>query len=247
MLLEIDNFEQFKIFFDIIYDITEFVELQLFRDHMICNILDKGHTRFMSAKYNREFFSVYEVDDAESVILHTDDLHKIIKSASKIDTVILQTNENYLVCKIESNNGNSRVFEFVLPSEYVESPQPPSIDLPVELDLKIDDLKQAIKDLKILGTDELEFSISNQLLSITAGTEITTNYVYNIPSDIEVDYPFSSRFSLDYIDQLLKFSTISKTGKIEIGDDYPLLWSFEDDIMGVEVKGLIAPRIEVED
>ena len=149
MLLEIDNFEQFKVFFDVVYDITELVELQLFKTHMTCSILDKAHVRFMSVTFQSDFFSSYEIDDVESVTLFAEDLHKIIKSANKIDTVILMTNEDHLVCKFESNNGNSRVFEFVLPADYIESPQPPSISLPVAFELNLSDLKQGIKDLKI--------------------------------------------------------------------------------------------------
>lgn len=247
MILGIDNFEQFKIFFDVVYDITEYVELLLFKDHMTCSILDKSHSRFMTVTFKKEFFSVYEVNDTESVTLFAEDLHIIIKSASKIDSVTLETNENYLVCKFESNTGNSRVFEFVLPSEFIESPVPPSISLPVSFNLSVDDLKQGIKDLKIIGTDEIEFHASNGLLNISAGTEVYTNYAYSIQSDVETDEDYTSRFTLSYIEQLLKFDKISKTGTFQLGDNYPLLYSFKDDIMGVEVKGMIAPRLELND
>lgn len=247
MLLEIDNFEQFKVFFDVIYDITDLIELQLFKTHMICSILDKAHTRFMSVTFKSDFFAVYEIDDVESVTLFAEDLHKIIKSANKVDNVILQTNDNYLVCKFESKNGNSRIFEFVLPAEYIESPQPPSLSLPVKFDLDLNDLKQGIKDLKIIGSDIVQFNISENIVGLTAGIETSANYSSNISTEIECEVSSVSRFSLDYIEQLLKFEKINKTAKLSIGNDMPLLYSFEDEIMGVEVKGLIAPRIEVED
>lgn len=247
MLLEIDNFEQFKVFFEVVYDITELIELQLFKDHMFCSILDKAHTRFMTVEFKSDFFALYEVEDVESVTLFAEDIFKVIKSASKIDNVILKTNDNYLICKLESRNGNSRIFEFVLPAEYIESPQPPSLSLPVSFQLGLNEIKQGIKDLLIVGTTEIQFNIIDGLLSLTAGTEVTTNYAYNIPMDVEVDEPVVSRFTLDYIKQLLKFDKISKTGNFELGNNYPLLYSFEDEIMGVAVKGMIAPRVEVED
>ena len=244
MLLEIDNFEQFKVFFDVIYDITDLIELQLFNTHMVCSILDKAKVRFMTATFKSDFFAVYEVDDAESVTLFVEDLHKIIKSANKIDNVILCTNDDYLVCKFESKNGNTRVFEFVLPAEYIDSPKSPSISLPVSFDLKLSDLKQGINDLKVVGSDEIQFSISDGFLNITAGVETTTNYAYSIPMNVEGS--MSSKFSMDYISQLLKFDKINSTGKFNMGDDYPLLYSFEDEIMGVKITGVIAPRIEVD-
>lgn len=246
MLLEIDNFEQFRVFFDVIYDITDLIELQLFQSHMVCSILDKSHTRFMSVEFKKDFFAVYEVDDTESVTLFAEDMHKIVKSARKIDNVVIETNENYLVCKFESENGNSRIFEFVLPAEHIESPTPPSLKMPVSLTVDLKELKQGINDLKVVGTKEIQFNVQNDLLSITAGTETSANYVYNILVDIESDEQLSARFTLEYIEQLLKFDKINKSIELNIGDDYPLLYSLEDEIMGVKVNGLIAPRIEVD-
>lgn len=246
MLLEIDNFEQFRVFFDVIYDITDLIELQLFPDKMECSILDKSHSRFMNATFKKEFFSSYEVDEVESVTLFAEDIYKIIKSSNKIDTVIMETNENYLVCKFESINGNSRVFEFVLPSDHIESPQPPSISLPIKFDLNVNDLKQGLKDLKIVGTEEVQFNVSDGLIGITTGIDTTTNYISNIAVDVSVESPISSRFNIEYISQLLKFDKISKVVSIELEDDNPLIYRFKDDIMGVEVTGMIAPRIEVE-
>jgi len=245
MLLEIDKFEQFKIFFDVVYDITEFVELQLFEDYMTCSILDKAHTRFMSANFSKDFFASYEVDGAESVTLFSEDLHKIIKSARKIDNVVLMTNEDYLVCKMESDNGNSRVFEFVLPSEFIESPRPPSIPLPISLTMDVEILKQGVKDLKTLDSGEIQFNVVNGNFSITSGNEIQANYSSNADIEGTFDTDSVSRYSLEYIEQLLKFEKLSKVVELKTGDDYPLVYSFKTD--GIEIKGLIAPRIEVED
>lgn len=254
MLLGIDNFDQFKIFFDVIYDITDLLELQLFKDHMKCTILDKAHTRFMSVEFKSDFFSVYEVNDVESVTLFAEDIHKIIKSVNKVDNVVLESNDDYLICRIESDNGNSRVFEFVLPSDFIESPQPPSISLPINLTVGLNDLKQGINDLKIVGSNVMRFTAQKDSLIITAGVDINTNYSLKIPVMIETDDEtnyvqdsYSSTFTLDYIEQLLKFNKINKNIELRMGDDYPLLYSVNDEIMGVCVDGLIAPRIEVED
>ena len=247
MLLEIDNFEQFKVFFDVVYDITELVELQLFKDHMVCSILDKARTRFMNVEYKKEFFSLYEIDDVESVTLFVEDIHKIIKSVNKIDNVTLRTDDNYLVCKVEGKNGNSRIFEFVLPADYIESPQPPSLTLPVSLNIDLTDLKQSIKDLKIIGSNEIKFTVEGDRLAITTGIETSTNYNSMILIENEYDEPVSSKFSLEYIEQLLKFDKIDKVVELQLGQNYPLLYSFEDDIMGVRIDGMIAPRLEVDE
>lgn len=246
MILVIDDFEQFKIFFDVVYEITDLIELQLYNDHMICSILDKGHTRFMTVRFDSAFFTVYEVDDAESVTIFAEDLHKIIKSATKIDSVRLETNDNYLIGKFESDNGNSRIFEFVLPSDEIESATPPSIEYPAKFDVSLDDLKQGIKDIGIVGSDEIRFTVNNSILSVTAGTEVSSNYVYNVNVDCEVNNALSCKFNLKYIEQILKFNKINKVVEFNIGDDMPLSYVLEDAFNTVKVTGLIAPMIEAE-
>lgn len=245
MRLGIDNFEQFKVFFDVVYDITDVIELQLFNDHMTCSILDKAHTRFMTVEYKKEFFSLYEVDDAESVTIDAEDMHRIIKSSNKIDTVFLETNEDYLICKFESNNGSSRIFEFVLSADYIETPQTPNIDLPVTVDMDLSYLKQGVKDLKILGSGEVMFTIAGDTLGISSGSEITTNYLLSIPIG-DTGHQFYSKFTLEYIEQLLNFDKINKIVELRMGNDFPLSYTIEDEIMGVKVDGVIAPRIEAD-
>lgn len=242
MLLEIDKFEQFKIFFDVVYDITEYVELQLFEDYMVCSILDKAHTRFMSANFSKNFFASYEVEDATSVTLFSEDLHKIIKSVSKIDNVVLMTNEEYLICKIESDNGNSRVFEFVLPSEFIESPHPPSIPLSISLKVDVGILKQSVKDLKTLNSGEVQFNVIDNNFSVTSGSEIHGKYSSSLPLEESFEENSVSNFSLEYIEQLLKFEKLSKVVELKLGNDFPLIYSFKND--DIEIKGLIAPRLE---
>ena len=242
MLLGIDNFEQFKVFFDVVYDITDLIELQLFKDHMTCSILDKAHTRFMSVEYKKEFFSIYEINDVESVTLFADDIHKIIKSVSKIDSVILETNDEHLICKLESKKGNNRIFEFVLPADYIESPQPPSITMPVSVNVNLDDLKQGIKDLKIISSGEVKFIVNDDILSITSGMEVSSNYILNIPIE-PTGETLSSNFSIEYIEQIINLNKINNSAKLSIGDNNPLLYTVEDDIMCVKIDGMIAPRI----
>ena len=42
--------------------------------------------------------------------------------------------------------------------------------------------------------------------------------------------------------QMLKFDKICKTVKLKLGEDAPVLYSYKDDLMGVTVSGMIAPR-----
>jgi hypothetical protein len=244
----IDNIEQFKVFFNVIYDMaSDLVELQLFPDRMSCAMLDKTRTRFFCVDYEAKFFDVYAVDDVESVVVFIEDIYNLLKSTNKSDTLYLQLNDPYLVAKIESTNGNTRVFEFVLPTDVVESPVPPHADFPAVFTMDVSDIKQSIKDINVIGSDLLKFVVSKDSLNIVTDSDIATKYANNVSVEVDVDETISSGFTLEYISQLSKFEKISKQVELKLGNDFPVFYNFRDELMGVSINGMIAPRLPVEE
>ena len=248
MQIVVDNIEQFATFFNVVYDMSsELLELQLFQDRMVCSLLDRTKTRFFHVVYDADFFDVYDIDDVSSVVVFVEDLHKLLKSVNKKDVLFLEVNDPYLVAKIESVNGNSRIFEFVLPTDFMESPVPPHADFPVKFEVGVGDLETSVKDIGVIGSDLFTFNVGDDNLTITTSTEIATKYANIIPISLENLENVSASFTLDYVEQMLKFKKISKTVELKIGQDLPIFYEFNDEIMGVKVIGMIAPRISEEE
>lgn len=248
MNIVIDNIEQFKAFFDVIYDMSsELVELQLHTDRMVCAMLDRTKTRFFHVVYNAEFFKCYDIDeDIKSITVFVEDIHNLLKSTNKKDTLYFEVNDPYLVAKIESDNGNKRLFEFVLPTDFVDSPVPPHAEFPAVFEVDTGVLKQSVKDISLVGTDLFKFIVNDGMLTLTSDNESsTTKYANTI--EVELEEPSSmvlaSAFSLEYVSQMLKFDKISKRVTLKLGSDLPVFYTFEDALMGVTVNGMIAPRI----
>ena len=249
MEIVISNIEQFKVFFDVIYDMSsELVELQLFHERLVCAMLDRTKTRFFHVEYDASFFDEYEIDDVSSIVVFVEDLHKLLKSTNKSDTLILEINDPNLTAKIISKNGNRRVFEFVLPSDFVDSPTPPHADFPAVFEVDVGDLKQSAKDIKLIGSDLYTFVVKNGELTIMTNTDLATKYANSMDIELEEEMNgiASASFTLDYVVQMLKFDKITKKVRIKIGDDMPIFYTFKDNIMGVSVNGMIAPRISEE-
>lgn len=248
MNIVISNVEQFKSFFDVIYDMSsELVELQLHSDRMVCAMLDRTKTRFFHVVYDAEFFDVYDVEEMDSVTVFVQDIHNLLKSTNKKDTIHLEINDTYLISKIESPNGNTRVFEFVLPTDFVNSPVPPHADFPVVVNVNVEDLKQSVKDIDLVGTDLFIFVVNNGTLTMTSDNDSAVKYANSVP--VELEDPTStarSGFNLEYVSQMVDFRKISKTVELKLGDDLPVFYKFQDEIMGVTVTGMIAPRISEE-
>lgn len=250
MNITIDNIEQFKIFFDVVSDSSsELLELQLFIDHMVCSVLDKSHTRFFHVEFEEDFFDLYNVEETTSITVFMDDLRKLLKSCNRKDTLYLEVNDPYLVAKVESDNGNRRIFEFVLPSDFVESPTLPHIDLDMVCSFEVGDMKQSSKDIDLIGSKSFKIIADGECLNFTAGEEVSTKYMNTIDADYEQksENTISASFNLDYISQILKFDKINKEVKLKLGENLPLIYSFKDKLMGVTVSGMIAPLISEEE
>lgn len=245
----IDQVEKFRTFFEVIYDMSsESLELQLHPDRMVCSILDRTKTRFFHVEYDASFFDKYDVEDVDSVVIFIEDLYKLLKSCNRTDVISLEIKDPYLIAQVESDKGNKRIFEFVLSSDIVNSPVPPHAEFPVVFEMDVGDLKQSVKDIKLVGTDLFTFMVNDETLTLTSSSDSSVNYANQI--DIELDNPvanpISASFTLDFIAQMTKFEKISKTVKLKLGDDLPLFYYFKDNLMDVTVTGMIAPRISDE-
>lgn len=248
MKLEINNIEQFKNFFDVVYDASnEIVELKFFIDRMTCAVLDRARTRFFYVEYESKFFSLYDVGEVSSVCVFIEDIYKLLKLANKTDTLILEFSNDAMAAQLISD-GNKRIFEFGLPLDFVESPNFPQASLKANIELTTKELKQSVKDISLVGTDIFQFVISKDNITLMSDSSLSTSefssvkyaQVIEVPTD--VDETLTVRFNVDYIAQMLKFDKIGKEISLEL-DERALFYKIEDEIMGVSVRGMVAPRI----
>lgn len=243
VIFGIDNIEQFRAFFDVVHESTTVVQFQIFKDKLVCSLLDKSHTNFYSVKFEEDFFYQFDVESEDMILLDADDLYKLLKSCKKTDKLFLEVDNLYLTAVVESENGNRRVFEYVLLDMDYASPNFPPIVYDTEFEVDTNDLKQSVTDLNLIGTNLYKMSVSGDNLCIFTGDSARTKYSHSI--DIDPETPTKmivSGYSIDFIERMLKFNKVNKVVEIGFGHDKPLSYLFKGDSMCI--KGLIAPRIE---
>ena len=242
MLLEIYDIKPLEIFFDMIHDSSNIVELKLTSDMLSCNLLNKSHVAFYGVEYSKEFFDAYDVGNDETLLIFVDDFYKILSNAHKNDSLTLSSDESSLKCVFEHDD-NRRVFELPLAEDFGESPAPPSIDYDGYFEVNLSDLKQPVVDLdKIVGTDRCKMFVSDYKFSIKSSNDTMTKYLQEI--DIDDDVTGNVVVNNSYIRELLKLSKICNTVKFGVGDNIPLSWNIEYFNGLVKYYGLIAPIIE---
>lgn len=249
MKIVLSNIEQFKIFFDTIYDVaSEDIELKFFMDKMTCAILDGSHSRFFYVEYEMKFFDEYDVEEVASICVSIEDMYKLLKLANKSDTLTIEFSDEMMSAELLSKTGNRRLFEFVLPYSFVDSPSMPSINLPAHLEVETADMKQSVKDIELVGTNIFQFVLSDGTITLMSDTMLdtssytSTKYAQVIEAETGITDVMTVRFNIEFIKQMLKFDKINKEVTIDLGEN-ALVYKFEDEIMGVTVNGLIAPRI----
>lgn len=241
MIVGIDDIGMFKVFFDVVFEECDTVELKCNPSAMELSLLDKSHTCFYSIRYDSSFFDLYDVDDVEIVSLFIEDVVKILKTASKNDYLTLSSDESRVVAKFEHEN-NTRVFELVQPADFGDSPTPPSIGTSCDVRFSIDDLNQSLKDFDIFKSGSCHLCCEDGLLSFTSKSDASMKYSHKI--ECEASGVGDAYYTVDYLKKLIKFKTIDKNIVFEFGDTLPLCWTVENQC--VKVSGLIAPRIETD-
>lgn len=251
MQIVIDNIEKFKIFFDVVYeDAPDIIELQFHADKLVSRVLTKDHTRFFNVEYELDFFENYAVDTVCGISVYSQDIYNLLKLANKKDVLIIDFDESNMMCKLISETGNRRVFEFGLPdNDLGHVPQLPSIDADCVLELNTFDIKQSVKDIALIGTHIFKFVINENSVTYMSDTTLSTDvysstkYAQEIETVTGVSDGFYVNFNLEYVKEMLKFEKISNVIKLRLSPKV-LIYKFQDDVSGVAVKGMIAPRVE---
>ena len=239
MIIGIDDISIFRIFFDIVFDECETVELILNPHGMKVSILDKGHTCFYEVFYSNAFFDMFDVDDVEVVSLFIDDLYKILKTAGKKEYLTLSSDGDKVVAKFESEK-NSRIFELTQSENFDESPTPPLLNADCEVKVPIDNINQSLKDLDIFKAGNIHLVCDGEKLIMAASTDSSMNYNHIV--EVEATGKGDSYYTNDYLKKLIKFKGIDKDILLKFGETMPLSWEIKSDT--VTVSGLIAPRIQ---
>lgn len=242
MLLEIYDIKSWKNFFDLIHDSTTVVEMKLDQEKCSMSLLNNSHICFYTIEYNKDFFTEYQVDDTESVLLFVADFYNIIKSANNKDRLELTTTDTSLKIVLEHDNSR-RVFEIPLAEEYGDTPQPPNVPCEIEFNIPLSELKQPCTDLdKIIKTDRFKMILSDNQLNIVSPDDSMTKY--NQLYEVDTKGDASSTVNLTYISDLQKLKDISDSVTFRIGNDLPLCWSMVSPDEFIKVDGLIAPILE---
>lgn len=239
-LIEIDNINMIKTIFNSIVNIIDTARIEADKEGIRLNAMDRAHITFIHLELKEETFFRYMCDEPTTITIDTIEFMKILKRAKNNDYVLLQVDEGNLI--ITYNGEATRTFKIRLIDDEYDSPEPPRIEQPVNIETPVTVLKDMINDVKLYG-DKIRLQADEDYLYGSSDGEFgeaQSKYSHGE----RVNGAVKSSFSIGAIEDMLRAEKLSDTVKLGLGNNTPLTLKYMMD--DGELSFLLAPRIEEE-
>lgn len=235
-----------RIFSDVVSIISELVlevKIKVNKDGMSIIAVDPANVGMVIFYLPAISFSQLEVQAEEAIGINLENLKAVLRRCSSNSALIMSSEDNFL--KLEIIDKIKR--EFTLTMLDLESKDKPVPDL--EFSTKIEmggiDFSEAVEDCVIVA-DSCCFEASPNHFSISAKGPLNSAKL-GYSSDevhIETGTETKGRYSLEYLQKMIKATKIADKVIVNFGNDYPLKLEFNTSLLNLAF--ILAPRIETE-
>jgi len=213
---------------------------------LVLKAMDPSHVAMVDLQLGKDYFNDYNCDNELPIRINLTDLNRFMKRGAASDALELSLDQQANKLKIKFKKGKStRTFSLGLQSEDEEEEIPtPNIDFNAKFTLNTDELQRAIKDAQIVG-DYITFIISEETLTLEASGdsgEVTIEFEEFTDTPI-IKGKQNSIYSLEYLSDIVKAGSVSKTVHVEFSSEMPIQFEFPLEKEG-KIKYFLAPRVE---
>lgn len=204
--------------------------------------VDPAHVAMVNLKLGKDAFEEYEATEMELGIDITK-FKDVLGLAKANDIISIRHDEerNRLVINIENITRQMALVD----TAGMSDSKVPTLDLPVKVVVRTQELKQGIKASKSISDHITLITTPNGFELISEGDTDSVNL--KLPKDLleelECEEKVKSMFSLDYFSNMIQ-SINSELLTLNLGSDYPIKLEFEIADGNGSVNFLLAPRIE---
>ena len=239
--MTLSNVKEFKNIFTVAETILTEIKLECDNDGMRFRGLDGGHTSFFEANFKKSYFTTYELDTVDNIIIDTNEINKIFKRIKNDDDISIIIDTNFLLIKVSSEK-NEKTFKLNSVDMEYDSPNIPNIEYPVSFNINFKEFKETVTDAN-LYEDRLRMRVESDNL-IIFNNSMMGEYESKLKLETSYEDTYTSTFAMDLINRIFKLTSLSNEISINMGTDMPMLMTLTDLFEDIEVRFLIAPRIE---
>jgi len=243
MLLKLDHPKLFSDIISIISELVIEVKIKVNKEGMNIIAVDPANVAMIVFNLPVNAFSQLEAED-ETIGVNLESLKAVLRRCSAGSSLTMKTEENFV--KLEIIDKIKREFTLTLLDLEGKDKPVPSLEFATKIEMNGIDFSEAVEDCSIVA-DSCGLEASPDKFSINAkGPLNSANLAYS--SDeimIQTGKSVKSKYSLEYLQKMVKATKLTDKIILNFGDDYPLRLEFITPMM--QLAFILAPRIETED
>jgi proliferating cell nuclear antigen len=243
MLLKLDHPKLFSEIVSIISEMVLEVRIKVNKDGMRILAIDPANVAMISFKLPASAFSEIEVDNEEVLGISLDSLKAVLRriKAGSVLTITKQENELKLLIQDKIN----KEFNLALIEIEGEEKEIPILDFTSKIEMPSLDFAEAIEDCSVVA-DSCSFISEPDKFIMTAKGSLNSFKSEFTGDSIDLQaQEANSKYSLEYLQKMIKATKITDKMKINFANDYPLKLEFNTPF--IELSFILAPRVDTED
>lgn len=248
--MKISDTKTFKSVLNAISTIVDEATFNIGPDGIKLRAMDPSRVAMVDFEMRKTSFDEYEANEESKVCVNLSELLKLLKRASKDDTIELSLDEETGHFLIKIKGRYTRTFNMPTLEASEEDVPEPKLSFNAKVTLTTDDFHETLEDAALVSDNiRIETDGENLIMSAkgdVAGAKIEIRKGSDALISIEAKEPSKATFSLSYLTEIVKAaSDTSDIVTLEFSTDMPIRLDFRQRYDGKLVY-LLAPRIEVE-
>ena len=243
MILKLEHPKIFSDVINIISDLVLEVRLKVSNEGMSIIAIDPANVAMISFKLPANAFSELEVGNEEVLGVNLDNLKSVLRRVKSGSVLVISREETEL--KIRIQDKIKREFNLALIEIEGEEKEIPNLEFTSKIEMPAVDFSEAIEDSMVVA-DSCSFISEPDKFVIKAKGSLNSFKAEFSSDELNIQAQESnSKYSLEYLQKMIKATKITDKVIVNFGNDYPLKLDFITPF--IELSFILAPRVETEE
>lgn len=243
MLLKLDHPKLFSEIIGIISELVLEVRIKVNKEGVSIIAIDPANVAMVSFKLPVAAFAEFRIENDEVLGVSLESLKAVLRRCSAGSVLVMQKEENTL--KLEIKDKIRREFNLALIEIDAEEKEIPSLDFSSKIEMASINFAEAIEDCSVVADSCSFVSEPNKFIIQAKGSLNSFRSEFSSDESNIQAQQASSKYSLEYLQKIIKATKITNKTVINFSTDYPLRLDFNTPF--IELSFILAPRVESED
>lgn len=242
MLARIDNPKIFSDVISIISELVTEVKIKVNKEGMSIVAIDPANVAMVVFKLPLAAFSQLEVEQ-EEIGIDLASLKAVLRRCSFGSSLVMKTEDNLL--RLEINDKTKKEFTLTLIDLDRKEKPIPNLEFSAKVEISSIELSEAIEDCAIVA-DSCSFESAPDKFAIFAKGSLNSAKLAYSSDEAYIESPSNqkSKYSLEYLQKMMRAAKLTEKASINFANDYPLKLDFTTPLLTLSF--ILAPRVETE-